>query len=126
MKKVSVIITTKNEEKNMENILTSLKNQTLKDLEIIVVDNNSTDKTKDISKNFGALVLNQGPERSAQRNFGVLKSTGKYVVILDADMILEPRVLEECFENAHRNPELKTITIREEPMGKVFGQIVKN
>lgn len=120
MKSVSVIITTKNEERNMENILSSLKKQTLKDIEIIVVDNNSTDKTKQISQKFGALVFNKGPERSAQRNFGVSKASGKYVVILDADMILETKVLEECFKKAEEDEYLKTITIREEPMGESF------
>jgi len=120
MKVISVIITTKNEERNMENILTSLKNQTFKDFEIIVVDNNSTDKTKEISEKFGALVFNKGPERSAQRNYGVSKASGKYVVILDADMILEPNVLNECIDKFHKDPDLKTITIREEPMGKSF------
>ena len=120
MKSVSVIITTKNEERNMENILSSLKKQTLKDIEIIVVDNNSSDKTKQISQKYGALVFNQGPERSAQRNFGVSKASGKYVVILDADMILETKVLEECFKKAEEDEYLKTITIREEPMGESF------
>ncbi len=120
MKLISVIITTKNEERNMENILTSLKNQTFKDFETIVVDNNSTDRTKEISEKFGAIVLNKGPERSAQRNFGVSQSSGKYVLILDADMILEPQVLQECIEKTKENLELKTITIREVPMGESF------
>lgn len=120
MKLISVIITTKNEERNMENILTSIMNQTFKDFEIIVVDNNSIDKTKEISEKFGANVLNKGPERSAQRNFGVSRALGKYVVILDADMILEPQVLQECIEKFQEDKELKTITIREEPMGESF------
>ncbi len=118
--KASIIITTKNEERNMRNILESLKNQTFQDFEIIVVDNNSTDKTKEISKEYGALVFNKGPERSAQRNFGVSKASGKYVLILDADMILEPKVLEECILKFKENPELKKITIREIPMGESF------
>ena len=48
---VSVIITTKNEEKNIENCLKSIENQDFsrEDMEIIVVDNNSTDRTKEIA-----------------------------------------------------------------------------
>jgi glycosyltransferase involved in cell wall biosynthesis len=117
---VSIIITTKNEEKNMKNILESLKNQTFKDFEVIVVDNNSSDKTKEISKEYGALVFNKGPERSAQRNYGVSKASGKYVLILDADMILKPEVLEECVNKFKEDSNLKKITIKEIPMGESF------
>jgi glycosyltransferase involved in cell wall biosynthesis len=115
--KVSIIITTKNEEKNMKNILESLKNQKFKDFEIIVVDNNSTDKTKDISERYGAKVFNYGPERSAQRNFGVSQAKGVYVLILDADMILENEILEELFNFAKNNPDYKCLTMKEEPVG---------
>ena len=43
----------------------------------------------------GYKVYIKGPERSAQRNFGVLKATGDYVLILDADMVLAKDVLLE-------------------------------
>ena len=68
---VSVIVTTKNEEKNIENCLRSIKAQTYpqEKIEIIVVDNNSTDKTKEIGKRYTERVYNFGPERSAQRKF---------------------------------------------------------
>jgi glycosyltransferase involved in cell wall biosynthesis len=48
-------------------------------IEIIVVDNNSGDRTKEISADFIDKVYNVGPERSAQRNHGLLKvAVGKY------------------------------------------------
>ena len=119
-KNISIIITTKNEEKNMRNILSSINNQTCRDFEVIVVDNNSTDKTKEISENLGAEVYNQGPERSAQRNFGVSKAKGSFVLILDADMILEKDVLQELQDAILNDSELKTLTIKEEPMGESF------
>jgi len=70
---VSVIITTRNEEKNIENCLQSIWMQTYPHdkIEIIVVDNNSTDRTKEIVARYTEKVYNFGPERSAQRNFGV-------------------------------------------------------
>ena len=83
---VSVIITTKNEERNIANCLESILNQNLNSLSIktIVVDNNSTDKTKEIIRSFchcgpkpkqsHVQLYNFGPERSAQRNFGVKKA----------------------------------------------------
>lgn len=95
---ISVIITTKNEEKNIEDCIKSIKNQTYprEKIEIVVVDNNSTDNTVKIAKEFTDKVYNKGPERSAQRNFGVQKAKGKYILYLDADMILSKDVISEC------------------------------
>lgn len=95
---VSVIITTRNERANIGNCLSSIKKQTYNqdDVEIIVVDNNSTDETKGIARQYTDKVYNYGPERSAQRNFGVRQSGGKYILYLDADMILSSAVISEC------------------------------
>ena len=62
---ISVVITTKNEEKNLGNCLESVKNKTYpqKNIEIIVVDNNSTDRTKKIASRYTNKIFNQGPER---------------------------------------------------------------
>src|SRR5690242_11687415 len=98
MKKVSIIITTKNEENVIENLLKTVKAQTYKDIEVIVVDNNSKDSTKEIAKKFTKLVFDKGPERSAQRNFGAGKATGTYLLFLDADMELEEDVVKQCVE----------------------------
>jgi glycosyltransferase involved in cell wall biosynthesis len=95
---VSVIITTKNEEKNIENCLRSIKNQTFKNIELIVVDNFSEDKTVKIAAKYGAEIYSKGPERSSQRNYGAQVASGEYVLYLDADMILSPTVIEECVE----------------------------
>lgn len=94
--RVSVIITTKNEEKNIGPCLTSIKKQThpQKDIEIIVVDNHSTDATVKIARQYTSHIYIKGPERSAQRNFGIAKSRGTYVLYLDADMTLSPKVIE--------------------------------
>ena len=97
--KVSIVITTKNEEKNIEKCLESIKLQTYKEVEIIVVDNNSEDNTKKISSRYTKKVFNKGPERSVQRNFGMIeKAGGKYVMFVDADMILSPSLVKECVE----------------------------
>ncbi len=101
---VSVVITTKNEEKNIENCLKSIRYQTYKNIEIVVVDNNSTDKTKEIAKKYSRKIFNKGPERSAQRNFGMIeKSKGKFVMFLDADMILSPSIIETCVKKIRDN-----------------------
>ena len=93
---VSVVITTKNEEKNIENCLQSIKNQTFKNIELIVVDNFSEDQTAELAEKYDAKVYFKGNERSAQRNYGAKVARGEYLIYLDADMILSPTVIEEC------------------------------
>ena len=112
---VSVIITTKNEEKNIGNCLKSIKAQSYPQdkIEIIVVDNNSTDKTKEIIRSFchsergkesRIQLFNRGPERSAQRNFGMMNiAKGKYVMFVDADMILAPCLVESCVKEMEKD-----------------------
>lgn len=95
---VSIIVPTKNSQKFLSICLQSLKNQTFPDLEIIIVDNYSTDDTLNIAKKFTSKIYQHGPERSAQVNFGVLKSRGKYVYKVDSDFQLENTVVEECLE----------------------------
>ncbi len=95
---VSVIVTTKNEEKHIGDCLRSIKDQNYPrdQLEIIVVDNNSTDDTKSIASEFTSQVYNLGPERSAQRNYGISKARGRYLIYLDADMTLSKGVISEA------------------------------
>lgn len=116
---VSIIVTTKNEQTVIEDLLRSLKAQTYKNIEIVVVDNNSTDKTKKISKKYTKLIFNKGPERSAQRNYGVEKSSGEYVVILDADMQLKTKVIEEGVEQM-KDASIGAVIIPERSFGKGF------
>lgn len=117
---VSIVITTKNEEKNIENCLKSIKYQTYLNIEIIVVDNFSSDRTKEIARQYTDLVFDKGPERSAQRNFGMIeKSNGDYVMFLDADMIMAPNVVEKCITKIHQESYL-ALHIPEIVLGKKF------
>jgi glycosyltransferase involved in cell wall biosynthesis len=124
---VNVIATTKNEEKNIENCLKSIKSQTYpqEKIEIIVVDNNSTDRTKEIAARYTEKVYNFGPERSAQRNFGVEKASGKYILYLDADMRLSERVIEECVSKCE-NEGCSALYIPEKIIGKGFWIMVRD
>lgn len=101
---VSLIITTKNEERNIENCLKSFKLQSYKKIEIIVVDNGSEDKTKELAKKYTDKVYDKGPERSAQRNYGMIeKARGEYVMFVDCDMILSPNLVKESVEAMEHN-----------------------
>ena len=99
---VSVIITTKNSSNTLNRCLKSIKNQSYQNTEIIVIDNNSTDNTKEIAKKYTKLIFNKGPERSAQRNFGARKSKGVYLYIVDSDFVLDSSVVKECVEEAKK------------------------
>jgi len=120
---VSVIVTTKNEQANIQNCLESIKNQNLNSqspVEIIVVDNNSTDNTVKIAKRYTDKVFNFEPERSAQRNFGIKKANGKYILYLDADMILSENLISECVEKCEKEGYV-ALYILERIVGKGFG-----
>lgn len=95
---VSVIVPCKNSSATLEVCLQSVAEQTYKNIEIIVVDNFSTDKTPEIAKKYTKKFYQKGPERSAQVNYGVTKASGAYVYKIDSDFILEPTVVEECLE----------------------------
>ena len=47
-------------------------------------------------KNVEILVVDEGLERSAQRNIGIKRATGEYLIWIDSDMRLHPRLLEDC------------------------------
>lgn len=90
MKKVSVIIPLYNEEKYIKECLESVINQTYKNLEIIVVDDNSTDNSLKIvkeikDKRIKVIKLKQNNGVANARNKGVEKATGDYICFLDSD-----------------------------------------
>lgn len=92
MKKISVIITTYNSSKTIVRLLNSIVEQTGYrtdfDLEILVVDDCSTDNTLDLARTFDVLIFSTetntgGPNKS--RNIGLTNSTGDYICIADHD-----------------------------------------
>ena len=124
---ISVVITTKNEERNLPDCLAALNCQTIPrdSFGVIVVDNASTDRTRDIALAGADLFLEKGPERSAQRNFGVESAHAPLVVYLDADMRLSENVLAECLE-AFKDPSVAGLYIPEEVVGSGYWIAVRN
>jgi len=100
---VSVIIPTKNSSKTLAKCLDSIKRQDYENIEIIVVDNYSTDKTLEIAKRYTNAAYTASPERSSQMNYGVEKSTGKYIYRIDSDFILEPQIISQAVKSAESN-----------------------
>lgn len=122
---VSVIVTTKNEAGVVFNLLTSLKKQTLKNFEILLIDNNSIDQTKEIGRKMGVRVFNFGPERSAQRNFGARAARGQFLLFVDADMELSENVLRECVAKAKSDKKIGGVAIPERSRASNFWEKVK-
>ncbi len=118
---VSIVVTTKNEEKHISACLESVRRQDYPAdrIEIIIVDNSSTDRTKEIASRFTPLVFDHGPERSAQRNFGIERARGKYILYLDADMTLGDGLLKQCLEKCEREG-LAGLYIPEKVVGEGF------
>jgi glycosyltransferase involved in cell wall biosynthesis len=93
--KISVVIPAYNEEKLLGKCLKSLKNQTEKPFEIIVVDNNSTDKTAEIAKKMGARVIEEKQQGiSFSRNAGFDAAKGGIIARIDADTTAPTNWLE--------------------------------
>jgi len=93
--RVSVAIPAFNEEKDLPHLLESLAKQTVKPFEILVADNNSTDKTAEIAKASGAIVVpikRQGNVYAMQG--GVAAAQGDVIACIDADTIASPDWIE--------------------------------
>jgi glycosyltransferase involved in cell wall biosynthesis len=94
---VSIIVPTYNSQNTLGKCLTSIRDQTYKNIQTIVVDNGSTDRTVEIARQYGAEVhILVGVERSRQINYGVKMARGKYVYRVDSDFILDPIIVEEA------------------------------
>jgi glycosyltransferase involved in cell wall biosynthesis len=87
---------------------------------MIIVDNFSNDSTPDIGKRYTDKFFTKGPERSAQRNFAVKNATGKYVCIIDSDMILDKNVIKNCVDVIEKTKDIFGVIIPEESFGEGF------
>jgi glycosyltransferase involved in cell wall biosynthesis len=97
---VTVIVPTRNSERFLARCLTSIRNQTYRNIELIVVDNGSTDATVTIAQDYADAVMTAGPERSAQVNRAAEAARGRFIYRVDSDFELAPTVVEECVATA--------------------------
>ena len=107
--KVSVIVPVYNVYNYLEKCLESLVNQTLKDIEIIVVNDGSPDNSEEIIKkyakkykNIKALKKENGGLSSA-RNFGYKHAKGEYIGYVDSDDYVDPEMFEKLYNSALEN-----------------------
>ena len=114
---LSAVVPTKNASRTLDMCLQSLNSQNGLVVELIVVDNGSSDDTAEIAKRHGAEFFRHGPERAFQKNAGARAATGEYIVFIDADMELTPGVLAACADVAGRGV---AVIIPEESYGANF------
>ena len=106
--KVSVIIPCYNAEKYLRQCLDSVAGQTLREIEIICVDDGSSDTTMDILREFGEkderfkIITQENAGAGAARNNGLRQAAGEYLSFLDADDFFELDMLEKAFAAAEK------------------------
>ena len=99
---ISIIVPIYNASKYLKKCLDSLVNQTKKELEFILINDGSTDDSESIIKSYSDTRIkyfkrsNHGIGKT--RNFGINKSTGKYIMFLDSDDYLEENACEVLYE----------------------------
>ncbi|MFH1209184.1 MAG: glycosyltransferase [archaeon] len=100
---LSIIIITYNEEENLENLLRTLKRQTVYPAEIIVSDANSTDNTLNIAKKYGCIII-EGGKPPVGRNNGAKIALQNRLLFLDSDVIPYPnKFLEYLYQEVIEN-----------------------
>jgi glycosyltransferase involved in cell wall biosynthesis len=122
---VSIVIPTYNSEKTLASCLESIRKQTYKDIEIIIVDRFSKDRTVEIAKKYGAKVFLEMLNKPGARNYGILNSKGEYVLLADSDFIFDENLVEEVVKKL-KNREVDALFIDEVYFGDSFWIKCKN
>lgn len=126
--RISIIIAAFNESKKIADCLKSLSEQSYQNIEVILVDDCSSDQTVLIAQQAGLkfglnlkiIQLNKHQERGVARNTGAKESTGAYMFFIDADMKLSKGVAVKCFKLVQKDSDIKAVIIPEKSFGKGF------
>ena len=105
--KVSVIVAIHRIGVNLNNVLHSLKNQTLKDIEVLLIDADTSDGTTEIMKNYLSdkrfrYYRTDNDSISMARNKGIEEATGKYIAFADKNVIFSTDLLENMYQTAEK------------------------
>lgn len=113
---ISVVIPTFNEEACIAKCLDALNNGTEKPFEIIVADGMSIDRTREIAKEHGAVVVDNFKKHAAGgRNAGIKKAKGEVIAFIDADCVPYPDWLEQIHKAFDEEPDLDGLGTYIEP-----------
>lgn len=106
MTKISVIVPVHNSAEYLERCINSLLAQTMKDIEIILIDDASDDQSTDIMRKYEkkysgyikCVYLNQSVCAGGARNAGILNAAGRYITFVDSDDYIKENMLQLMFE----------------------------
>ena len=121
---ISIVIPTYNSSRFMPALLESIFTQTIEDMEVIIVDDCSTDNTIEVLKNYPVRIVqmekNGGPARA--RNRGVREAKGDIIFFLDSDVIVMDGTVREVMEYFHRSDSAQCVigVCTTEPLNKGF------
>ncbi len=127
MPKVSVIIPTYNREKLITKTVESVLAQTYKDYEIIIVDDGSTDQTKEalkpyLSQSHIHYLYQKNQKQAKARNTGIKHSVGENIAFLDSDDLWDPKKLELQVEVLEEKPRIGMVYSNQSIMANDFHQ----
>ncbi len=110
MKKVSIVMPVYGVEKYIGDCIKSVINQTLKDFELIIVDDETKDKSIEVAEELlkgtdidYKVVHRKNGGLSAARNTGIENAEGEYVICVDSDDVINPEYLETLYNDAKNN-----------------------
>ena len=109
MVEISVVVPVYNVEEFLEECLDSIINQTFKDIEIICINDGSTDNSLNILNNYAAtdnrftIISQENSGHAVATNKGINLAKGKYLFLMDSDDILELTAFEETYHYAEEN-----------------------
>lgn len=104
--KISVIVPIYNAELYLEECIHSVLNQTLRDIELLLIDDGSTDGSFRICEEYSKkdnrvqVFRNKNVGQGLERNFGVKKAAGEYIAFLDSDDQYKEDALERLYQKA--------------------------
>src|SRR3989338_7627565 len=110
--KVSVIIPTYNSAKYLKEAITSVICQTYSNIEIIVIDDGSTDNMKEVVASFGDRIHYRYQENcgaAAARNHGLKLTQGNYIAFLDADDVWKPEKIQKHVNYLYSHPDIAMV-----------------
>ena len=99
---VSIILTTQNGSRTLPRTLRSIESQTYKNFELIIIDNNSSDGSKELLDEY-AEVHNCSGGMSAQINLGLSLAHGDFILLLEQDHFAASELLERCVKSSNLN-----------------------
>ena len=111
---ISVILPTYNNERTIFNSIKSILNQSYQDFELIIINDCSTDKTKQVIESFDDnriiyLENNKNIGRSKSRNIAIKKAKGDFIAVMDGDDISVPDRLDKQFKYLLENPKIDLV-----------------